>query len=448
MPKINPPPITSSLDATATPFEIGQAAGRAALAGLNRIGPLTAEQTEWLSGFLQAFLNSQRTVTEAPTTSAVVQPERTNSGEPHGLASAECSPYTARIAKVEPYLTSDGETLLSVTLDVEGGQLRYRPGSTLNLWPTNDPEEVRKILRALGVSAQLQVPTIRGAEPAWQVLLERVNIAILSPQTLEFLADYSKSESEGSSLRSLSEAGQAQLQSRTLLSLLRRFPSTRPPLDRLLSNLAPLEPAQLPIASSFIDTPNWLQFSARLVDSPKGWGELGSSAKLRFRVGEWVTVSIDTDSAPLPIDDDLSPVVVIADGECLSVARALAAERRALRAKGRNCVIGFGIDSSTCPYARDLMAWHKIGSIVRHDISTGSEPREVRLLLESNEETLWRWLVDRSQICLISPNPRMRSTVSDWLIEVISRRQKLDAKGAKSRLDELRTTQRFIERPA
>jgi len=356
-------------------------------------------------------------------------------------------PYTARIAQVEATPVSHDETWLTVTLDIEGSPLTYAPGSTLALWPTNDPEEVRKVLRALGVSAQFQVLTELGAEPAWQVLLERVNITQLSRLTLELLAEYSRSDSEARGLLDLSEADPVQLQTRSLLSVLRRFPSTRPPFERLLSSLAPLEPAFLPVASSFADAQNWLQFSARVVNAPGAWGELGLSAQSRLRVGEWVTVSIDPQHPALPIHDDLAPVVIIAEGACLAFARALAAERRARQAKGRTWVIGIGVPASAFPFARDFVAWHQSGALGRYDIAVGEKPRDALELLEEREDVIWRWLVDHSQICLVTAKPEFRSAIADWLTRLISNRQRVEIESAKTQLNEMRANHRFVQMP-
>jgi sulfite reductase (NADPH) flavoprotein alpha-component len=442
-------PIQRHPEGTAA-FDEGQAAARAMLAGLSKVAPLSSEHLEWLSGFVQAFVGATRQENAALLPIAdrlpIVAPSAKASSQTP--AADECTAYTARIARVEESPVSDVESWLTVTLDVEGSPLKYHPGSTLALWPTNDPEEVRKVLRALGVSAQQQIPTPRGAEPAWQVLLERVNLSVLSRPTVELLAEYSRSESEASGLLDLSEAGAVHLQGRTLLAFLRRFPSTRPPLERLLTTLAALEPAQIPIASSYIDAPNWLQFCARVVERPSGWGEIGSASRSRFRVGEWVTVSVDPKEEPLPVDDNLAPVIVVAEGPCLATARALAAERRAQQAKGRTWVMALGVQASTLPCVQELNTWHKAGSVGRYDVTRSAEPSEVTRLLEDNEETLWRWLVDHSQFCLITTKPELRRAVSEWFVEMLTRRQRLEREAAERRLGELRQMQRFIQLPA
>jgi len=432
-----------------TPFEAGNAAGRAALAGLSQFGPLSSEQAEWLSGFLKAVVEaSAGTASPACIETEQSQPASNRSPKISAHFPVDTTPYTARITQVEMGPAGNGALWATAMLDVEGSQLTYLPGSTLALWPSNDPEEVRKVLRALGVSAQLQVPTTRGLEPAWQVLLERVSLSKLSRATIELLAEYSKSESEAQGLFALSDADPVQLEGRMLLSVLRRFPSTRPPLDRLLASLQPLEPTLVPIASSAVDSPTRLQFTAHIVDEPKGWGELSVSAKARFREGEWLTVSIDAERAPLPVEDELAPVIVIAEGPCIALARALVAERMAKKAKGRSWVIGLGIHTSTIPFAREFMSWHKTGTLGRYDSTAGVDTEEMIRLLEEREEILWRWLIDQSEFCVLTTKPDMRQAVEQWLTAAIVRRQRVDVGAARARIQELRAAHRYVEHPA
>jgi len=430
------------------PFDDGRAAGRAAIEGLLKTAPLKTNQIEWLSGFLQGLVETTQNDSDLEQTPSSMTAPTLKGVEPDGPSSfaLTSTPYTARITSVESFNASDDEEWLNVTLDVEGGRLQYRPGSTLALWPTNEPEEVRKVLRAVGVSAQLMITTARGAEPAWQVLLERVNISTTSRATVELLAEYSRSDSECVSLRSLSETGA--MQGKSLLSLLRRFPSARPPLEPLLASLSPLEPSLVPIASSSLDQPNLLSFTARVVLDPGVWGEVSAATRTRFRTGEWLAVSVDPRHSTQLADDDLAPVILIADGPCIAFGRALVAERRARQAKGRSWIIGLGMQGTSFPYSRELAAWHKAGSIGRYDVASGTDSIDTTRILDESEDVLWRWLVDNSQIIVVSTRGETRRTVGDWLESVIARRQRLDSAAAAQKLRDLRTSRMFVEIPS
>lgn len=429
-------------------FDLGQRVARTLIKGLSDQTQLTQEQRDWLSGFAQGLVEimhvspSQGSAIQADTVApnAIVK-------QAEKAPATRRAPFTARILQTEIVEPAECEPWLTVALDVEGSQFEYAPGSTLAIWPTNDPEEVRKVLRALGVSAQLEVTTASSVEPAWQILLERVDLARPSRQTLQLLAEFARAESEAASLLELSELALDALRGRSLLSLLRRFPSARPPFERLLASLSPLEPTLVPIASSALEQPNCLRFSAGLSETPSAWGQLNVQSRSRLRAGEWLTVSIDQSRPTRLAQDDLTPVVIIAEGPGIAFARSLVAERHARKAKGRNWVAALGLESSSFAYARELSKWHRSGLIGRYDVTRTTHVAAFEQWLETHEETLWRWMVDRSQFCLVTQQPELRRAMERWLLDVFTRRQKLAGAAATQRLQQMLDDQQWVLLP-
>jgi sulfite reductase alpha subunit-like flavoprotein len=137
-------------------------------------------------------------------------------------------------------------------------------------------------------------------------------------------------------------------------------------------------------------------------------------------------------------DDDLEPVIIIADGVCIAFARAFVAERLARRAKGRTWVIGAGLTLPTFPYSSELSAWHKSGNLRRLDLSNGFDTGGISKTLEQIEEMFWRWIVDHSRVFVVSTRPEFRETLDVWILAVLVRRQKLSLETAKQRLSELK----------
>jgi len=414
-------------------FARGRAAGQLAAAQLQTTTPFDASQIAWLSGFLQGLATAAVSPSPDAAQPLVALVEAEESLPTTGAAD---SPYTARISQVETYVTEDRQVWLDVALDIDEGRLNYRPGSTLALWPTNDPEEVRRILRTLGVSAQLKVATVQGAKPAWQVLLEQVDICRTARRTLELLAEYSRSDSEAIGLSELADAHSDQ--NRSLLALLKRYPSARPPLDKLLTCLETLEPNFVPIASSNLENTQTLRFTARSDGVTREWGGVSTALGPKVRAGEWLTLSVEERYPARLSEDDLEPVIIVADGVSIAFARAFVAERLARRAKGRTWVIGAGLTSPTFPYSSELSAWHKSGNLRRLDLSSGFDPGGISKTLEQIEEMFWRWIVDHSRVFVVSTRPEFRETLDVWILAVLVRRQKLSLATAEQRLSELK----------
>lgn len=419
-------------------YERGRVAGQIAASQLQTTTPFDSSQVAWLSGFLQGLAAA---AVWPPTDAtqplvALVTPEEQLPTAVAPQASGN-SPYTARISHVETHVTEDQYVWLDVALDIDEGRLNYSPGSTLALWPTNDPEEVRRILRTLGVSAQLMVATHQGAKPAWQVLLEQVDICRTSRRTLELLAEYSRSDSEAVGLIELADGYSDH--NRSLLALLKRYPSARPPLDKLLTCLEPLEPSFVPIASSNLENAQTLRFTARSETAPAGWGGISTAFGSKLRTGEWLTLSVVDGCYPASMsEDDLEPVIIIADGVGIAFARSFVAERLARQAKGRTWVIAAGLTSPTFPYSNALSAWHKSGHLRRLDLSSGSDPSGITKTLDRIEEMFWRWIVDHSRVFVVSTRAEFRSGLDEWALDVLVRRQKLTLDMAERRLAELK----------
>jgi len=136
--------------------------------------------------------------------------------------------------------------------------------------------------------------------------------------------------------------------------------------------------------------------------------------------------------------DDLEPVIIVADGVSIAFARAFVAERLARRAKGRTWVIGAGLTSPTFPYSSELSAWHKSGHLRRLDLSCGADQSGISMSLEQVEEMFWRWIVDHSRVFVVSTRPEFRETLDAWMLAVLARRQKLSFETAERRLSELK----------
>jgi sulfite reductase alpha subunit-like flavoprotein len=431
--------------AQAAAYESGRAAGLAAIAEMQRVAPLEGNQKAWLLGFLQGAIDAA-----GQYASQTTRVSAASSLQPESLTPAEPAPSSARHqVRISAIETPGADPLQwqSVAFEPDDSLVHYSPGSSLALWPTNDAEEVRRILRTLGVSAQLLVPTETGPGPAWQVLLERVDISATGNTALHLLAEYSRSSSEAGSLIALADGPAGN--SRSLLALLRRFPSSRPPIERLLTSLDPLKPSYVPIASSCLERSKPLLAALHSGASASVWGHVSAAIRSRLRVGEWLSVSVDEHQFPAPLRaDDLDPVIIIADGPSVALARAFAAERRERQAKGRTWVIVAGTESVHFPFARTLAAWQRAGSLSRFDIALGSDPSATLHTLDEHEENLWRWLVDHSRCYLVSSRPALRTTVTGWFSALLARRYRLSDTDSAQRLLELSQSGRWAVLPA
>ncbi len=419
-----------------TSAQAGHAAGRAALNLLLEATHSPADHHAWLGGFLSGFL-------EEPDRSA---PGRRSSGS--GIieaaiapqASRELSPrlFAARIVDVSPIAPS---SVLQVTLDTAGRGVSHRPGSCLALWPSNDPNTVRDVLRALSLNAQAEIPTVWGKFPIWQVLLEHLSLRACSSSVESLLAKYAGNPNES---RRQNQRGQViDAKKHSLLTLLRRYPDARPPIHYLLSQLTPIEPMLVPIAAASDDS-RTITFVANSSEDVAAWGHVPVSTLTQLRVGEWVTLRTEVvQSLALP-REPLHPTIVIASPVGAALAFAFAAARQVSKTRGRTWVIVVTEEGHSVPFEREFLAMHKNGHLGRFDVLRGSMLEQPQKLLSYQEEPLWRWLVDQSCLCIALESKHQASAFDSWLVDLFERRANLSQFGAANRVEELERESRIV----
>jgi sulfite reductase alpha subunit-like flavoprotein len=133
----------------------------------------TVEQLQGKAGVLSSFSggkNDNNSAVPSSTANGLVGP---HAGAPSSSSNSKAKgwskarPYYAKVAAVEPLCstaisTVDGDKCtMRIQIDLEHSGLRYVPGDALGVWPTNDPDAVDCIVRAMKATGeeQVRVPT-------------------------------------------------------------------------------------------------------------------------------------------------------------------------------------------------------------------------------------------------------------------------------------------------
>ena len=125
-------------------------------------------------------------------------------------------------------LADAGSEIREVILELERSDLSYRAGDCLAVFPHNDPDLVRSLLRAIGARGQEIVSAPGGATEVWRCLLEDLDITHVREETLRLFAEEAGRADELGVLReSLSHVTPSSFD---LLDLLAMFPTGRPSL--------------------------------------------------------------------------------------------------------------------------------------------------------------------------------------------------------------------------
>lgn len=409
---------------------MGASSARDVVRHLKHMGLSEPEMRVWLHGFLMEvygeFRSSPKTVPVAASSTSTAR-----SAAPVEGCSALLS---ARVLSTQPWNDCSTRRYLSVELDIEGLAIDFAPGDCVALHPTNDPDLVRELLRALRLNAQTRVRTARGHEPLWQVLLERLNLCHAPQELYDTMAPYARNQDELASLLALSPKRSGH--GRSVGALLRRFPQLRPPVEEVLASLAPLQPALAPIASTLGEGRMSVLLDLQDEACPDG-----PSALLAKRCvpSEWLSFTLERSLGFPFLDDDLAALVVVADAWGMAHARSLVVHRQLAQHRGRNWLIGLGASQDALPYAGGLQPPQRADASVRLDILRSLAECERDAQLVDVEETLWRWMVDRSILVISVREAETESDVCAWLTAILMRRARLDAAGASARLESMKS---------
>ncbi|HEY5955796.1 MAG TPA: hypothetical protein VIV60_04550, partial [Polyangiaceae bacterium] len=209
----------------------------------------------------------------------------------------------------------------------------------------------------------------------------------------------------------------------------------------LLARLDPIQSMPVPVAAAS-DEGKDLTFTAKISEGPLRWGQLDMRMRARLRVGEWITLSTQLECSLAMPGDDLVPTVVIASPLGCAFAHAFVQARHARMARGRSWVIAVGSDDATPPFESAFRTLHAAGALGRFDVVRGAE--WLKVVDPGIEESLWRWIVDRSCLCLAIEDGDWSNQFIAWLTDLLMRRARLDHMGAVHRIREFEQEGRLI----
>jgi len=74
-------------------------------------------------------------------------------------------------------------------IDLTGWGLNFEPGDSVAVYPTNDPNLVKEIIRALGTTGDEPVPAAKTTKPFREALLRDYSITQPTPKFLKAIAE-------------------------------------------------------------------------------------------------------------------------------------------------------------------------------------------------------------------------------------------------------------------
>src|SRR3989454_5654904 len=227
-------------------------------------------------------------------------------------------------------------------LDLSGWGLSFEVGDSVGVCPTNDPDLVDGIIRALGATGDEKVPRLKG-EPTTlrEALLRDYSITQPTPKFLKAIAQRADAAPTLSYLLAPNRRQDLQtyLWGMEIIDFLSEHPSVHFAPEEFVGLLTKLQPRLYSVASSLRAYPDQVHFIVDVV-------RYESNGRLRKGVCSSFLAE-RADDVPVPVfpsvakhfhlpENSDTPIIMVGPGTGVAPFRAYLQERKATGAKGKN----------------------------------------------------------------------------------------------------------------
>lgn len=325
-----------------------------------------------------------------------------------------------------------------IVFDLGDHDFPYQAGDALGVWPSNCPEQVNALLKALQLDGDCSVELKEQTPMTLRMALEEhLEIVRITPQQLQWVCERSASPL----LEELLQGGdQAELKDwlwgRQLLDLLLEFPI---PLnsDELLSLLKPLQPRLYSISSSPKAHPNQVHITVSTVryqHQNKQRGGVCSTFLADRAEGRGARIFLQRSAHFRPPQDPQLPLIMIGPGTGIAPFRAFLQERQAQGGSGKNWLF-FGEQRAVSDfyYHDELRTWQRSGLLSRLDTAFSRDQAEkiyVQQRILEEGALLWSWLQQGASVCVCGDAARMAKDVDAALKKIVQVHGKMSSGAA------------------
>jgi sulfite reductase (NADPH) flavoprotein alpha-component len=314
---------------------------------------------------------------------------------------------------------------------LEGSGLNYEAGDALGVFPTNCPELVGEIVRALDCRPADPVLGKDGRTVSLQeALLSQYDITKIPSPFLKALGART-GDAELLKLTSPDVNGELErfLWGREIIDVLLAFPAVRWAPEEFVRLLRKLQPRLYSISSSPKAHPGQVHLTTAIVRYESlgrvRRGVCSTFLAERVAPGASVPVFIHSNQKFRPPADSDVPMIMVGPGTGIAPFRAFLEDRRATGAKGRNWLFfGDQHEATDFLYRDELENLHRDGVLTRLDTAFSRDQADkvyVQTRMLGHARELFAWLEEGAHFYVCGDARRMAKDVDTALHEVILR---------------------------
>ena len=339
-------------------------------------------------------------------------------------------------------------------LDLTGWGLSFEVGDSVGVYPTNDPDLVDEIIRALGATGDEQVPRLKGEPTTLREALLR-DYSITQP-TPKFLKAIAHRASAAPTLHYLLAPNRKQdlqtyLWGMEVIDFLIEHPSARFRPEEFVGLLSRLQPRLYSVASSLKAFPDQVHLIVDVVRyESHGRVRKGVASSFLAERADDVPVPVFPSIAKhfhLPENPD-TPIIMIGPGTGIAPFRAYLQERKVTGAKGKNWLF-FGAQHVNCDFAyeEDFDAFMKEGILTRLDCAWSRDQAQkiyVQHKLAENAAEIWKWIdAEGAQFFVCGDARRMAKDVDATLRKIVQEHGNKSVEQANEYVEKLKSDKRY-----
>lgn len=337
-------------------------------------------------------------------------------------------------------------------IDVSGWDLSYEVGDSIAVYPSNDPELVGEVIRALGATGDEPVPAAKTQKPFREALLRDYSITQPTPKLLKAIAERA---SAAPLLKELLDPERKQeldtyLWGMEVIDFLNDHRSVKFLPEEFVALLTKLQPRLYSIASSLRAHPDQVHL---IVDV------IRYESHGRIRKGVATTFLAErADNVPVPVypssakhfhlpEDPGAAIIMVGPGTGIAPFRAFLEERQAAGAKGKNWLF-FGAQRQSCDsyYGEEFEEMMRDGVLTKFDCAWSRDQAQKvyvqHRMLDSGAE-LWRWLDEGAYFFVCGDAKRMAKDVDAALRTIVQQHGGKAPEAASEYVEKMKTDKRY-----
>ena len=338
-------------------------------------------------------------------------------------------------------------------IDLTGWGLSFEVGDSLAVYPTNDPDLVEEIIRALGAKGDEPVKGPKGDTTLREALLRDCRVTQTTPKFLKAITERANS---ALLLKDLLEPERKEDLDRYLwgmevIDFLNEHPSAKFSPEEFVGLLTKLQPRLYSVASSLRPYPEEVHFIVDVVRyESHGRVRNGVCSSFLAERADKVPVPVYPSSAKhfhLPEDPD-TPIIMVGPGTGIAPFRAYLQERQALGAKGKNWLF-FGSQREKCDYAYkdDFDRFKRDGVLTRLDCAWSRDQAHkvyVQHRMLENAAEIWKWIdSEGAQFFVCGDARRMAKDVDAALRRIVQEQGGKSVSEANGYVEKLKSDKRY-----